>query len=164
VLYLHTDIYGAMGGLKLQEILQAVGLQPHQYKWINQYAFRSGIPQQALAALYTDTDVLLAASMGEGFGLTVLEAQACGARPIVSDFSAQPELVHEGFLVDGQPWWDHAQKGWFFMPNIHSIAEQLEAAYQEGQVRSQANVDWVHENYDADRIYDTMWRPLLDTL
>lgn len=164
VLYLHTDIYGAMGGLKLQELLTAVGLKPHQYKWINQYAYRSGIPQQALAALYTDTDVLLAASMGEGFGLTVLEAAACGTRAIVSDFSAQPELVEDGWLVDGQPWWDAAQKAWFFMPHIGSIVEQLEAAYAKGQAKSKRAVKWVRENYDADVVYEKLWRPLLGQL
>jgi len=164
VLYIHTDIHGAMGGLNLSELAQACGLQPHQYKWINQYALRSGIPQEAMAALYSDMDTLLSASMGEGFGITVIEAQACGVRPIVSDFSAQPELVCDGYLVEGQPYWDHAQKAWFFMPHVRSIVEQLEAAYAAGRDKSQKNIDFVRDNYDATTVYEQKWRPLLESL
>ena len=38
-------------------------------------------------------------SMGEGFGLTPLEAQACGTPVVMSDWAAQPGTCGDGWLV-----------------------------------------------------------------
>lgn len=164
VLYLHTERDGAMGGLKLPEIIKSVGIPDDQVKFVNQYAFRMGIPQEMLAAIYTSIDTGLLVAMGEGFGLTSLELQACGTRVIVNNFSAQPELLGDGWLVEGQPFWDPGSKAWFNMPMVGSIVEQLENAYAAGRGRSKKAQDFVRNNYDADTVYDQMWRPLLDSL
>lgn len=164
VLYLHTERHGTMGGWRLDELIKSVGLAEHQYRFVNQYAYRMGIPQEGMAAIYTGLDVLLTPTMGEGFGLTALEAQACGTRVIVNNFSAQPELLGDGWLVEGQPFWDPGMKAWFNMPMVGSIVEQLENAYRAGRGRSAKAEKFVRDNYDADMVYDTMWRPLLDRL
>ena len=46
-----------------------------------------------LTIFYNAADVLVAPSLYEGFGLTVLEAMACGLPTIVSNVSALPEVV-----------------------------------------------------------------------
>lgn len=46
-----------------------------------------------LVQLYNAADVLLAPSLYEGFGLTVLEAMACGLPVITSNVSSLPEVV-----------------------------------------------------------------------
>lgn len=164
VLYIHSDRHGTMGGLKLDELIKALGIPDHQVKFVNQWALRMGIPQSGVATLMTATDVGLLPSLGEGFGLTSIEMQACGTRVIVNNFSAQPELLGDGWLVEGQPFWDDAQKSWFSMPMVGSIMEQLEAAYTAGRGRSQKAMDFVATSYDADHVYATKWRPLLDAL
>jgi glycosyltransferase involved in cell wall biosynthesis len=164
VLYLHTDRHGAMGGLKLDELVRSVGLEERQYRFVNQWAYRTGIPQEGVAALMTATDVGLLPTMGEGFGLTAVELQATGTKVIVNNFSAQPELVGDGYLVEGQPWWDASQRAWFNLPMVGSIVEQLEAAYAAGRGRSQKAIDFVVKNYDADVVYNDLWRPVLDRL
>ena len=63
LLYLHTERDGAMGGINLVHLLEACGVKKEQYKIVDPYAYRTGFPQQALAALYTASDVLLACSM-----------------------------------------------------------------------------------------------------
>ena len=51
---------------------------------------------EELAAFYTSADVLLSLSYEETFGLTIVEAMACGTPAIVYDNTAQPELItHE---------------------------------------------------------------------
>lgn len=159
-LYIHTERFGNTGGIQLDPLIKAVGLKEHQYSFVNQFANHMGIPNEGVAALLTASDVLLAATMGEGFGLTVLEAQACGTPVIVNNFSAQPELVGDGWLTEGQPWWDPMQFAWFNTPNVPSIVDCLEQAYARGRGRSDAARAHA-KKYDADLIWDTHWRPYL---
>jgi glycosyltransferase involved in cell wall biosynthesis len=160
-LYLHTERYGNYGGLALDFLLRACGLQEHtNYKFVSQHAMHNGIPNEAMAALFNGTDVLLASTMGEGFGLTLLEAQSCGTVAIANNFSAQPELLGDGWLTDGQPYWDGAQLAWFNTPNIPSIVDALEAAYKRGRGRSKKARKHALE-YDADKVWAKYWRPYL---
>lgn len=63
--------------------------------------WRENVPQDALPALYNMARVLVAPSFYEGFGLTALEAMACGTVPIVSNRSSLPEVVGEvGLQID----------------------------------------------------------------
>ena len=144
-------------------LAKACGLKPEQYRFVNQHAMHNGIPNEAMAAIYTATDVLLASTLGEGFGLTVLEAQACGTVAVVNNFSAQPELLGEGWLTEGQPYWDGAQLAWFNTPNIPSIVDGLEAAYARGKGRSDKARQHALK-YDADRVWAEYWRPYLASL
>src|SRR5581483_9722628 len=58
-----------------------------------------GIPPRDLAALMGGADVFCLPSVFEGFGLTALEAMACGAPVIVSDRGALPEVVGDAGIV-----------------------------------------------------------------
>ena len=163
-LYLHTERYGNHGGLALDFLLKACGLQDGiNYKFVSQHAMHNGIPNDAMAALFNGTDVLLASTMGEGFGLTLLEAQACGTVAIANNFSAQPELLGDGWLTENQPYWDGTQLSWFATPNIPSIVDALEAAYKRGRGRSDKARKHALE-YDADRVWKKYWKPYLKEL
>ena len=163
LLYLHTERDGAMGGINLVHLLEACGVKKEQYKIVDPYAYRTGFPQQALAALYTASDVLLACSMGEGFGIPVIEAQACGTRVIVSDYTAQPELVGVGLAVAIQPFWDAHQKSWFCTPQVPSIVDALIEAYEAPRGVSDEAVAFASQ-YRADSVYDAYWKPIMKEL
>ena len=163
VLYLYTEPDGAMAGINLPILLDACGVPKERYKVVDQYAYRHGLPQQMMAAMYTASNVLLACSMGEGFGIPVIEAQACGCRVIVSNFTAQPELVGDGWTVEGQPWWDAAQQSWFFTPNVPDIVKSLEAAYNAP--RSLSDEAITHAlGYGADTVFEQHWKPVMKEL
>jgi hypothetical protein len=127
------------------------------------YLYRMNLPQHALAALYTDADVLLATSAGEGFGVPVIEAQACGTPVIVSDWTAQTELCGDGWLVDGQPLWDPNQHSWFFTPNVSQIVSSLREAYERKRGKSENAIAFAAA-YDADVVYEEHWRPAMERL
>lgn len=163
VLYLHTEQSPMSGGIDLGKLINAVGLKPHQVKFADAYAYRMGLPQEALAALYTAADVLLMPSMGEGFGIPAIEAQACGTPVILSNFSAQAELLGDGWFVEGQPFWNSSQDSWLTTPLVPSIVDSLTAAYNRGQGRSDKAVEFAKQ-YDADRVFTERWMPLLGTI
>ena len=160
LLYLHTEQFGAMGGIDLTKLVKAVGIRDEQVKFVDQYAYRSQISPHILAGIYSAADVLLATSMGEGFGIPVIEAQACGVPVIVSDWTAQPELVGDGWVTKVQPHWDPMQDSWFCTPLVSEIVEALTQAYDRGRGVSQKAIDHVQQ-YDADYVYANHWRPLL---
>ena len=163
VLYLYTEPMGAMSGINLIQLLDSCGVSQDKYKIVDQYAYRHGMPQNLMAAMYTASDVLLACSMGEGFGIPVIEAQACGCRVIVSNFTAQPELVGDGWTVEGQPWWDAAQNSWFFTPSVPEIVNALKLAYDAPRGRSEQAVSHA-QGYGADTVFEQHWKPTMKEL
>ena len=163
VLYIHTEASRAFAGVDIPKLVKGAGIPEEQVRIVDQYLYRMNMPAEALAAIYTGSDVLLACSAGEGFGVPVIEAQACGCRVIVSDFSAQPELVADGWVARGQPMWDSNQNSWFFTPHVANIVEALEAAYNAERGPSQKAINGMQE-YDADRVYQKHWRPIMERL
>lgn len=69
---------------------------------LRQKVYRLGyVPDGDLPALYSGALAYVQPSLYEGFGLTVLEALACGAPVVASNTSALPEVVGSaGLLVD----------------------------------------------------------------
>jgi glycosyltransferase involved in cell wall biosynthesis len=74
-----------------------------------------------LAALMAGADVYCLPSLYEGFGITVLEAMACGAAVVVSDRGSLPEVVGEAGVV--------------VAPQAQPLAAALEALLRDPQRR-----------------------------
>lgn len=61
------------------------------------------VPDKDLSALYSGAMVFVSPSLYEGFGLTLLEAMACGCPVIAGNTGSQPEVVgRAGILVNPQ--------------------------------------------------------------
>jgi glycosyltransferase involved in cell wall biosynthesis len=162
-LYLHTDRWGHLDGINLIPVLKAVGAPEDRIRWVNSSQMRAGIPAETLASIMRSANVLLLASRGEGFGIPVIEAQACGTPVIVTDWTAQPELVKDhGYIAEGQLDWDEMQESWWKIPSVESILEGLTLNYiatQAGEIDRAALAAKMYE-YDADYVYTTKWQPL----
>lgn len=163
MLYLHMDMFGAYGGWNIPNLLEACGVGQHQVIFVDQVAYRYGIEQETLACLYSACDVFLGASLGEGFGIHTIEAQACGVPVIVSNFAASAELCGDGWLVEGQPFWDAHQRSWFNVPSVPSIVDALQKAYERPRGVSAKAVKFALQ-YRADVVYNKFWRPVLAKL
>ena len=72
-----------------------------QHRLNGQVRFLDWVPEADLPALYSLADVVAVPSLMEGFGLTALEAMACGTPVLAANNSSLPEVVGEaGMLVD----------------------------------------------------------------
>lgn len=161
LLVLHTDVDSPVG-VRLRLLLESM-LPQGSYVYADQYGYRKGIPAAAVADVYRAADVLSNCSMGEGFGLPIVEAQACGTPVIVTDATAMPELCGAGWKVPYEPTWHDIQGGWAAKPLISGIAEAYEEAYRTaGNLRHAAAA--FGQSYDADLIALEHWGPALERL
>lgn len=168
LLYLHSEATGTRGsgnnpGVNLPALCERFEIPASAVGFAPQLELEIGIPQESMAALYSSMDVLLSPSYGEGFGIPIVEAQACGTPVIVTDWTAMPELCGAGWKVGGEPWYD-VQHGAFYMcPFVGDIAQALEEAY-DGAAGLREEARKFALQYDADRITAEHWLPALERL
>ncbi len=165
-MYVHTDASpSGGGGISLDKLAVATDCPAGRVRFPPEEAWHLGMPNRVVAALYPAFDVLLNPSMGEGFGIPVLEAQACGVPVIASNHSAMVELTQAGWLVDGDPWWDSLQESFSFVPSIASIHSALVAAYEaRSDLDLRAAGVAFAQGYDADLVAEKYWKPTLEKL
>jgi hypothetical protein len=168
-LYLHTDVIRP-NGVDLRYWLQVLELPEDRVRAVDPLAYRVGLTSDAdLSYLYSAFDVQLLCSGGEGFGIPVIEGMACNAPAIVTDFSAQPELVGDtGWRVPFQLSPDYGQGAFLATPRIDGIVNALEEAYAEkesGELESRGQRARERaELYDADTVFEAAWLPLLEQM
>ncbi len=165
-LYLHTDMFGFNDGINLLNLAQFSGIPPDAFGAPpkNKYLV-GGITQRQMAKIYGIMDVLANPSYGEGFGVPIIEAQACGVPVVVTDFTSMPELVGAGWKVQGDRWYDPGHLSDFMCPSVFEIVEALELAYEargDQQLRREAREFAV--GYDADTVMADYWLPALAAL
>ena len=102
---------------QLMSDLRAVGIN-------DDLIIKQEVADGQLPTLYNHALALITPSFYEGFGLTALEAMACGRTPIVSRVASLPEIVGDvGLLIDPQ--------------DISSIADALARVLCDSQWRGQ---------------------------
>jgi glycosyltransferase involved in cell wall biosynthesis/FMN phosphatase YigB (HAD superfamily) len=98
------------------------------------------LPPDALPGLYTACDCLVLPYRGEGFGLPVLEAMACGLPVIITAGGATDDFVRDAFAwripatrkvfgneVSGLKL---AGDGWLLEPNLDALGEKMRRAFE----------------------------------
>lgn len=165
-LYLHTELSGHVEGVNLPALINSVGLDPEAVLFADQYRVQLfPFSEEQMANVYSSLDVLLAASCGEGFGIPVLEAQACGVPAIVTDFSAQPEICGAGWKIDHSPYYT-AQNSWQAHPDVEDMVDALNRAYSAGGSQDKALGEQAVEHaakYDVETVMEKHMLPALET-
>ena len=166
MLYLHTELAGrSIRERTCRRCSRSSGVDEEAVLVVDQsrYLFNPFTPEE-MAAIYSTLDVLLNASMGEGFGLTVLEAQACGVPAIVTDFTAMSEVCGAGWKVGYDRLWTD-QASWQARPHVEEIVESLEECYRLDEQSRRELSARAREHalaYDADRVLTEHWLPALE--
>ena len=147
------------------------GLDGTSVSFTDEDAILAGlVGPDVLAAWYNLADVYVCASWGEGFGIPVIEAQACGVPVIGTDASATTELVAPGagWLVESEPKWNPVHRRVWRAPSIAGLARAIVQAERmwrgpstESWRRRKAAARQFAAGYDVDRVWDEYWVPVV---
>ena len=130
----------------------------------DKYKYAAGLLSPAdLADWYRVLDVLSLPSYAEGFGVPLIEAQACGTPVVTTDASATAELRGPGWLVSGEPYWNPVHEAWWTRPSPKAIERAYEKAFKLAASKRQAARDFAM-GYDADLILLDHFKPALDAI
>lgn len=163
ILHLHTEPQGYHSGFNIGAALALERVPPERVRMSDPYIGQTlGSDPEYMVDLYNAFDVLLNPARGEGFGVPILEAAACGTPAIVTDWTAMPEVGRVGWRVSGQRLATD-QRAFQVVPAVDAIVFALERAHVEahtlrGEARAHA------ETYDTHRVFVEHWTPLLDLM
>ncbi|KKN62891.1 hypothetical protein LCGC14_0507440 [marine sediment metagenome] len=164
-LYAHCEPSRADSGYDLAAIASEYGFKvytPDMWQLVG-----NGIPSTRMAQIYSTFDVLLMLTRGEGFGVPLIEAQACGTPVIVTDFTACSDLVGAGWKIPitGKRW--TPMSSWWAEPDVDAAVEALEEAYdlwEKGELEKKFKIKAraFAKAYDFDVVYQMYMAPFLE--
>lgn len=138
-LYLHCNVYASRdnpSGYNLPEIWKGLNIAD-RIKYVHSVYYEAyGFTESELADVYRAADFSILCSLGEGFGLPLVESLGCGTPAIYSNFSSCPEVVGPGGLpVEASeriPFELSSSFQW--MPSTEQIVQRIVEAYRDWQV------------------------------
>jgi D-inositol-3-phosphate glycosyltransferase len=134
---------------RLRRLAHALGLE-------RRVRFLGRQPRARLPLLYHAADAAVVCSYSESFGLTALEAQACGVPVVGTRVGALPELVRHGesgFLVEARSPATFAER-----LRVLLADPELRAHFARVAVRSAAPYTWEQAAADLAARYDGLVR------
>lgn len=170
LLYLHTRMSPiSKEGVEFGPLLSDLEIPSRSIVIAPQEELAVGVPNDDLTTLYQAADVLLIPSMGEGFGLPIAEAQACGCPVITQACSSMTELTIGGIAIEGgQPFWVPGLNYWWKIPNVERIVDALYKIYELPLVQkmdmAESSVKHFRANYHWPVVVERYWRPLLERI
>ena len=129
------------------------------------------IPEEELIQLYNCFDVHLLPSRREGFGLTIIESEACGVPNISHNFSSMTELIEGhgwlckslGYDLNMETTPVNAETA---APDVYDLAEKIKDAYFNEDLRKKygkASREFALK-FNYDDLIVNQWIPFLDSL
>ena len=158
---LHLD-WSTLDDPKFERRQRARVLFPSQYRmWSGTYN------DEDLAKLYSAMDVLFMPSRSEGFGVPLLEAQACGLPVVTLGYSAMPEITFAGrcLPIVQRVWCD--QGVWRGLASVNDLVNAIEWAEKFQETPEPGLKERAMEGAKAfswERIASDYWVPFLEEL
>lgn len=168
MLYIHTDPHFP-GGFPIDVYAKSLGIQNHVFfpglDFPQIYPFKYNTGKKEMSEIFNTFDCLLAPSTSEGFGVPIIEAQACGIPVIASDWVAMKELVPDAFRVtpSGLKW--TSMQSYAATPSVDDIYNKMMQVYQfTPRKQLKDNAHKFAQQYDLDTVFKNSWVPLLESL
>jgi len=182
ILYLHTDD-GTVGeqGVNLARYCQIMGLRFDYIQGMNtpvnpeasvifadQYSYLMGMPDAYMVDIYNAFDVMMLCSLGEGFGIPLIEAQACGCPVITGDWTSMGELCFSGWKIpktEAIPHYDPFFEAFQYQVTVGAVVDRLIKAYEvRNNLEYRERARDGAKAYDADRVIERFWKPVLEDI
>lgn len=141
--------------------------------WPDRSFIAEGVPEWAgenyeggwdMVKLYNAADVLLFCTGGEGFGLPLIEAQACGIPVVTTDYAAGPEQVGAGgltvkaddYVIINTPGVRRA------LTSIDGMADALTKIMNSDREKMARRARRFAERYSWENVIDRHYKPFLE--
>ena len=166
LLHCHTDMHSA-DGYDLELLAKRYGIAEN-VSYVD-VKLNSGTPPEKIVRLYNLADCFVSASMGESFGLPLLESMACGVPVIFPNHSTGPQLVGEpktGLLADLMKMKGGQDFGLTsplvsdkFWADPVCMAECMEKIYKDKKLREQFSKNAINfaKEFDYEKKVIPMW-------
>lgn len=132
--YVHTDVFNVKTGLDLTAMVKFYGLEKCVYH-PDPYIFINQLPYNRMGEIYNMFDVHMLTSAREGFGMPILEAQACGVPSLATDFAQGKEHTHKDLRVKVKAKTMTPIIGESAVPDAWDTYEKLQKLYDSDKFR-----------------------------
>lgn len=170
VLYIHAAVSDQGGNL--YEAAKAIGLKPGEDVLFpgNNFTPQNGYPVEVLNLVYNSADVVVSNTLGEGWGLTSIEAMACRKPILFPNNTSLKEIIgaqeERGYFIKS----GDTPNDFIMIPNdlevlrpitnIIDMAEKLVHIYdnrEEAAKKAEAGYQWVVNNLRWDKHIAPKW-------
>lgn len=156
VIYLNTEPSNKFGGHNLIELIEKneINLEKVFFTHPNKFSC-DPYKYEELPYLYNAFDVLMNASSGEGFGIPIIEAQACGVPVLTHDSTSMSEITFYGYKVQSDEKAKVIIEGYGSrkFPSIIDMAAGLQYIFENRSEKQAKEVsEFVRNTFDIGKI------------
>jgi len=163
MLWVHSIAKSARG-LDLPRLALEIGIPREAIRITDTYPQVTGVFDDSLLSDWFGVlDVLTACSYAEAFGVPLIEAQACGTPVVATRGSAMTEAAENGWLVQGEHFWNHVHGSWWMRPKVDGIVRAYEKAWQHAARRREAARKFT-SLYDVQDTAEMHWKGVVEAL
>lgn len=166
ILFLHSDLNDPMKR-EQRDLRNLVDLLDLERKVAaSEINWNEGIPLDQMRYIYGAMDIYLTTTAGEGFGVPLIEAQACGVPCVATNFTTPPELIQDhGELIEVERFVREngvKRARCSIEDGVHKVLKLIEDEDLRKRY-SEQSVEFVRQHYDINKITDA-WVQFIDTL
>jgi glycosyltransferase involved in cell wall biosynthesis len=141
-------------GVRMQALFSRSMVKPERFHFPGLHNSFEGWVQQDMNVLMSAFDCFVSTSRGEGFGLTLAEAAACGIPIVAQNVSAIPEVVGPGgILLEPKDTFTVPSGEDVWLPDIPAFTAAIERLYHSKGLRrdlGMAGVEHVRKSFSWD--------------
>lgn len=167
ILYMHLS-QKEPSGFPIEDFAKVLGIESAIYQTPDYKQMVEMTPED-MSYLYSSFDCLLCPSTNEGFGVPIIEAQACGVPVIVTDYTAMSELINPGYTGEKtkvaferfSP-----QRAFVGHPDVGDLYSNMTKvfSYKDADKTKKDCRKHILRNYDADVVFEKHWKPFIEKL